>query len=153
MSMKSIRVACAVIEYGDKVLAAQRSRIMTMPLKWEFPGGKLKEGESPEECLARELEEELCIRVRIKRALPRVYYRYDDFDIELIPFVCSLAGGTLMLREHSAVAWLSPHQLPELDWPGADIPVIAAYLASIDEERALRLDCPERYIRENAVLS
>ncbi|MDD3295699.1 MAG: (deoxy)nucleoside triphosphate pyrophosphohydrolase [Geobacteraceae bacterium] len=153
MSTKSIRVACAVIEYDGKVLAAQRSSIMTMPLKWEFPGGKLHEGESPEKCLARELEEELCIRVRIKRALPRVYYSYDDFDIELIPFVCGLAGGRLMLREHSAIAWLSPHQLPELDWPGADIPVIASYLASIEGERAVRLDYPESHIRRNSVSS
>jgi 8-oxo-dGTP diphosphatase len=130
---KAIRVACAVIEDEGKVLAAQRSETMSMPLKWEFPGGKLHEGEKPEECLARELNEELGIRVRIERALPPVFHRYEDFAIELIPFVCTLAGGMLLLHEHRALAWVSPHQLTELDWPAADIPVIASYLASLNE--------------------
>jgi len=130
---RSIRVACAVIEDDGKILAAQRSETMSMPLKWEFPGGKLHDGESAEECLARELMEELGVRVRIKRALPPVYHCYDDFAIELIPFVCSLAGGNLLLNEHRAIAWISPHQLTELDWPAADIPVIASYLALLKE--------------------
>jgi 8-oxo-dGTP diphosphatase len=130
----SIRVACAVIEDGGKVLAAQRNETMNMPLKWEFPGGKLHEGESAEDCLARELLEELGIRVRIERALPPVFHCYAEFSIELIPFVCTLAGGNLLLNEHRAVAWLSPHQLPELDWPAADIPVIASYLTSLKDE-------------------
>lgn len=133
MAGRSIRVACAVIEDDGKILAAQRSETMSMPLKWEFPGGKLHDGESAEECLARELMEELGVRVRIRRALPPVYHCYDEFAIELIPFVCSLAGGNLLLNEHRAIAWLSPHQLTELDWPAADIPVIASYLASLKE--------------------
>lgn len=133
MAGRSIRVACAVIEDDGKILAAQRSETMSMPLKWEFPGGKLHDGESAEECLARELMEELGVRVRIKRALPPVYHCYDEFAIELIPFVCSLAGGNLLINEHRAIAWLSPHQLTELDWPAADIPVIASYLALLKE--------------------
>lgn len=133
MAGRSIRVACAVIEDDGKILAAQRSETMSMPLKWEFPGGKLHDGESAEECLARELMEELGVRVRIRRALPPVYHCYDEFAIELIPFVCSLAGGNLLLNEHRAIAWLSPHQLTELDWPAADIPVIASFLASLKE--------------------
>jgi len=130
---ESIRVACAVIEEDGKVLAAQRSETMNMPLKWEFPGGKLHKGESAEECLRRELMEELGIRVRIQRALPPVYHCYDDFAIELIPFVCSLEGGNLLLNEHRAIAWISPPHLTELDWPAADIPVIASYLATLKE--------------------
>jgi len=102
---------------------------MSMPLKWEFPGGKLHNGESAEECLERELKEELGIRITIKHPLPAVFHRYDDFDIELIPFVCSFAGGNLVLHEHRALAWLSPQELNSLDWPAADIPVISSYLA------------------------
>lgn len=133
MSERRIRVACAVIEDEGKVLTAQRSESMSMPLKWEFPGGKLHEGESAEECLARELLEELGIRVRIERALPPVFHCYEDFAIELIPFVCTLAGGQLLLHEHRALAWVSPRQLVEFDWPAADLPVIASYLASMGE--------------------
>jgi len=133
---KIIRVACAVIEDGGKVLATQRNTTMSMPLKWEFPGGKLHPGENPEECLARELMEELGIRATIQHALPPVHHRYEDFTIELIPFVCTLAGGTLVLHEHRALAWLSPHELPELDWPAADIPVIASYLALLAGQKS-----------------
>ncbi len=131
MVRKTVRVACAVIEDGGMILAAQRSETMHMPLKWEFPGGKLKEGESAEVCLIRELMEELGVRVRIVRALPPVFHCYGDFTIELIPFVCTLAGGALQLHEHRAIAWLPPRLLSELDWPAADIPVIASYLASL----------------------
>lgn len=131
MVRKTIRVACAVIEDGGTVLAAQRSETMNMPLKWEFPGGKLLTGESAEACLARELMEELGVRIRIVRPLPPVFHCYEDFTIELIPFVCTLAGGALQLHEHRAIAWLPPRLLPELDWPAADIPVIASYLASL----------------------
>jgi len=131
-----VRVACAVIEDAGKILATQRNTTMSMPLKWEFPGGKLHAGESPEECLARELEEELGIRVTIKHALPPVHHCYEEFTIELIPFVCALAGRTLVLHEHRAMAWLSPHELQELDWPAADLPVIASYLALLDRQNS-----------------
>jgi 8-oxo-dGTP diphosphatase len=133
---RTVRVACAVIEDAGKVLATQRNTTMSMPLKWEFPGGKLHAGESPEECLARELEEELGIRATIKHALPPVHHCYEDFTIELIPFVCALAGDTLVLHEHRALAWLSPHELHELDWPAADLPVIASYLALLAGQKS-----------------
>lgn len=128
MSSGAIRVACAVIEDGGRVLAAQRSPSMSMPLKLEFPGGKVREGESPEECLVRELEEELGLKVRIVRPLPAVFHRYPEFTIELFPFVCALAGGRLRLNEHSAVAWLAPSLLREMDWAAADIPAVEYYL-------------------------
>lgn len=136
MKDRTVRVACAVIEDAGKVLATQRNTTMSMPLKWEFPGGKLHPEESPEECLARELEEELGIRATIKHALPPVHHRYEEFTIELIPFVCTLAGGTLVLHEHREMAWLSPHELQELDWPAADLPVIASYLALLDGQKS-----------------
>jgi 8-oxo-dGTP diphosphatase len=135
MNEQIIRVACAVIQDQGKVLAAQRCPTMNMPLKWEFPGGKLHEGESAEECLARELDEELGIRVRIDHALPPVFHRYEEFAIELIPFVCTLTGGRLRLNVHRALAWLSPHELKVMDWPAADIPVIASFLALLANNR------------------
>lgn len=135
MKRRSIRVACGVIEDGDKVLAAQRSETMNMPLKWEFPGGKLHEGESAEECLVRELYEELGVRAIVGRPLPPVFHSYVDFDIELLPFVCTIKEGEISLAEHRAIAWVTPHELGKLDWPEADMPVIASYLESLGGER------------------
>jgi 8-oxo-dGTP diphosphatase len=122
-----IHVACAVIERDGLVLAAQRSATMAMPLAWEFPGGKIHHGESPEECLRRELVEELGIRVRVGRPLPLSTHSYPSFTITLYPFVCSIEAGEITLNEHAAVAWLTPERLHELEWAEADLPVIEAY--------------------------
>lgn len=137
MTIQSIKVACGVIEDRGKVLVAQRSETMSMPLKWEFPGGKLHEGESAEDCLVRELYEELGVIAVVGRQLPPVFHRYVDFDIELLPFVCTLKEGEISLTEHRAIAWVAPCKLGELDWPEADIPVIASYLESLKGERKL----------------
>jgi len=110
------------------VLATRRSATMSLPLKWEFPGGKLEPGESPQECLHRELHEELGVQVSIAADLPIVTHSYPDFTCTLYPFVCTLAGGELILHEHDQLVWLSPSQLHSLDWLAADLPVLAAYL-------------------------
>lgn len=124
-----VHVACAIIERDGLVLAAQRSEGMNLPLKWEFPGGKLEAGETPGECVIRELHEELAVRVGIGPALPAATHSYDTFTVTLYPFVCSLDSGEITLHEHRAIAWLEPERLPELDWAEADLPVIADYLA------------------------
>ena len=124
-----INVACAVIERGPLVLAAQRSGKMSMPLKWEFPGGKIHGNESSEECLVRELMEELNVRVAIKSSLTPVTCDYKDFIVTLHPFVCEITAGDIVLHEHRAIKWLLPTELFSLEWPEADIPVIEEYLA------------------------
>jgi 8-oxo-dGTP diphosphatase len=124
-----LHVACAIIEHEGRVLVAQRSETMSLPLKWEFPGGKLEQGETPEQCLARELREELALEIRIGQALPPAMHSYEAFRVTLYPFVCSLAGGVMRLHEHRAVAWVEPGCMAGLDWAAADLPVIAAYLA------------------------
>ena len=126
---RHINVACAVIERGPHVLAAQRSEKMSMPLKWEFPGGKIHDNESSEDCLVRELMEELNVRVSIKSALTKVTCDYADFTVTLHPFVCSITSGDIVLHEHRAIKWLLPMELSSLEWPEADIPVIEEYLA------------------------
>ena len=103
---------------------------MSLPLKWEFPGGKIEAGESPEECLSRELREELGISVLIGTALPPVTHGYPDFTVTLYPFTCRLAEGVITMHEHHALEWIEPQRLGELDWAAADLPVIDAYLAS-----------------------
>jgi len=127
---RHIRVACAIIERDGLVLAAQRSASMSLPLKWEFPGGKIDGEETPEECLHRELREELGVRVEIRGGIPPTTHRYAAFSVTLHPFVCALGAGTPSAHEHAALVWLEPGQLPSLDWAEADLPVIAAYLAS-----------------------
>lgn len=122
-----IRVSCAIIERDGLVLAAQRSGSMSLPLKWEFPGGKIKEGESPEDCLSRELIEEMGIQPAVGRPLPPSTHHYDKFTVTLFPFVCSIRSGTITLHEHAAVTWLPPWDLSSLDWAEADRPVLESY--------------------------
>ena len=128
--IRHIRVACAIIEEDGLVLAAQRSETMSMPLKWEFPGGKIEDGESATECLQRELLEELGIVVSICKQLPTASHLYDDFAISLYPFICSLERGDITLHEHRAITWVPPECMLHLEWAAADLPVIDSYLQS-----------------------
>jgi 8-oxo-dGTP diphosphatase len=107
---------------------------MSMPLKWEFPGGKIHEGETLEECLRRELVEELGIVTRIGPALPPTTHQYPDFTITLYPFFCAIKSGDLIPHEHAEVAWLRPDELPFLDWADADRPVVNSLLAMPSED-------------------
>lgn len=125
-----IHVTCAIIERAGRVLATQRSAAMSMPHKWEFPGGKIDPGETAEECLRRELLEEIGIKARIGRSLPASTHQYPAFTITLHPFVCTIEEGEIVLHEHEALLWLEPGELLCLDWAEADIPVLAAYLSS-----------------------
>ncbi|MFO0792771.1 MAG: (deoxy)nucleoside triphosphate pyrophosphohydrolase [Candidatus Brocadiaceae bacterium] len=125
--MKHIQVACAIIEKEGKVLSAQRSKSMSLPLKWEFPGGKINNGESLIECLKRELQEELGIEAAIGHLLPPVTHRYQTFLVTLHPFICKIIAGEITLHEHIALAWLTPQELHTLDWAEADVPVIQLY--------------------------
>ena len=122
--MNHIHVACAIIELKGKVLCAQRSEAMSMPLKWEFPGGKIDEGESPQECLKRELREELGIDASVGQPLTATTHQYPSFSVTLYPFICKIISGDITLHEHSAMVWLPVEELHTLDWCEADWPVI-----------------------------
>jgi 8-oxo-dGTP diphosphatase len=126
-----LQVACAIIERRGLVLATQRSGTMSLPLKWEFPGGKIRAGETPADCLRRELLEELGIEAPVIEALPLSTHRYASFTVTLHPFRCGEPSGPITLHEHAALAWVSPGDLPSLDWAAADLPVIAAYRARV----------------------
>jgi 8-oxo-dGTP diphosphatase len=124
-----LEVTCAIIERNNKVLVAQRSDIMSLPLKWEFPGGKIEENEIAENCLLREIAEELSIQIEIIQRLSDSVYAYSESKIiKLIPFVCKLIGGELILKEHAQYLWLDKSELTSLDWADADIPVLNNYL-------------------------
>ena len=101
---------------------------MSLPLKWEFPGGKIDPGESPEECLVRELREELRILVRLEQKLPISTHHYPSVTVTLHPFVCTMATGHPNPQEHDTITWYDPEALRTLDWAAADVPVLATYL-------------------------
>ena len=123
-----VHVACAIIERDGLILAAQRNGSKSLPLKWEFPGGKIDPGESPEACVKRELLEEMGISIFIRAALPPSTHFYSDFSVTLYPLVCTIASGKITLHEHAAISWVSPEELSGLDWAEADLPVIGMYL-------------------------
>jgi 8-oxo-dGTP diphosphatase len=129
--MKHFHVTCAIIEIDGKVLSTQRSAAMSLPLKWEFPGGKINDGELPADCLRRELIEELGLYITVGRALPPHTHRYRTFTVTLHPFVCAIASGEITLHEHAAFSWLPPEELHTLDWAEADLPVIQTYTDSL----------------------
>ena len=104
---------------------------MPLPLKWEFPGGKVEASEDPEECLKREIREELGIDIIIVERLISNKHTYpDQKSFKLVPFRCILAGGELDAKEHKMVKWLNRSELRELDWADADIPVLNNYLTN-----------------------
>lgn len=124
-----IHVTCAVIEHDHKILICQRSATMTLPLKWEFPGGKIEEGESKEECLKREIREELGLTIEVGQALPSVTHHYPTFSITLYPFLCSIESGILTPLEHAQVLWVDLKTLESFDWAQADIPIVQKLLS------------------------
>ncbi len=135
--MRKIDVACAIIEKDGQVLAAQRSAAMSLPLKWEFPGGKIEPGESAAACLMREIAEELAVGIVIRAPLALSDWQYPDFAITLHPFVCALADNrSLRLLEHHAIRWLLPTDLVTLDWAAADAPVLRNYFRYRQKEES-----------------
>lgn len=123
-----LKVSCAIIESDGKILAAQRGENMRNAGKWEFPGGKIEEGESAEACIIREIKEELMIDIEVLAQEEAVNYVYPDFKICLIPFRCKQIGGNITLNEHQSISWKSPHKLEDLDWSSADILVMKQYV-------------------------
>ncbi len=125
MNRPLVRVTCAVIIREGRVFAARRGKQSRQALKWEFPGGKVEHGETDEECLQRELAEELSMKVHILQRLPSHIHPYADFTIELLPFLCELLSFHHENREHHETAWLRPDELSAMDWTEADVPLAA----------------------------
>lgn len=116
-----IEVTCAIIVQAAKVLAAQRSGSMDLPGQWEFPGGKIEPGETAEACIVREIKEELGLDIRVQSSLTPVEHHYPSKSIRLIPFVCEVVGGELVVLEHARVAFFKKEELMGLNWAAADL--------------------------------
>lgn len=125
-----IEVTCALIRNDEGlVLAVRRGPAMDNAGKWEFPGGKTGPGEDHEDCIIREIDEELGICIIINSKLDNVEYDYGDKQIRLIPFLCETLSSKPVLREHDEYRWMKPGELLKLDMTAADIPVARQYFS------------------------
>ncbi len=122
---KIIPVSCAVIFFQNKILAVRRSPQMPLAGFWEFPGGKVEKGESPQECLLREILEELELKIQVGIELPISEYSYlEGKTIRLIPFLAQIKSDEINLLEHDKYLWLGVNELFEVNWAIADIPIV-----------------------------
>ncbi len=113
-------VAAAVVERGGRLMLCQRLPNAHNGLKWEFPGGKLEAGETPEAALARELREELDIDVAVGRIRDAVLHRYPDRDVLVLFYSCALVSGEPTAVQCNAIAWVKPEDMLRYDFAGAD---------------------------------
>jgi 8-oxo-dGTP diphosphatase len=119
--------ACALIDADGRVLLAQRPKGKSMAGLWEFPGGKIEAGETPEQSLIRELEEELGIVVKEACLAPLTFasHGYADFHLLMPLYVCRRWDGTVTAREGQGLAWVRPNRLRDFPMPPADLPLVA----------------------------
>ena len=124
--MKIIKVVAAVIEFEGKYLCVQRGEHTYdyLSYKFEFPGGKLEEYETPEQALIREIKEELDYTIKVGRKLLTVDHEYPNFWLIMSVYLCQAHDTNFVLKEHVQHKWMEKSQLIELDWAAADIPVV-----------------------------
>ena len=121
--MKRIEVVAAIIRKDGKIFATQRG-YGDFKDWWEFPGGKIEAGESPEQALVREIREELSTDIIIEKLLHTVEYDYPKFHLTLHCYLCTLASGSLHLNEHEAARWLAKDDIYTVKWLPADEEVL-----------------------------
>ena len=130
--MKHYNVVAAVVCHDGKYLCMQKgkTKFEYTSYKWEFPGGKIEPGETPQQALARELMEEMEYPVEVGEELVTVNHEYPDFSITMTAFLCTLKGDAdgFKRREHADSKWCSKEELKGLDWAAADIDVVEGIL-------------------------
>lgn len=120
---KVIEVVAAIIRDGDRIFATQRG-YGEFKDGWEFPGGKIEAGETPEQALIREIKEELDIEIKVGELLHTVEYDYPKFHLRMYCFFCTIKSGELVLREHEAAKWLTKETLNSVEWLPADLELV-----------------------------
>lgn len=121
--MKTVKVVAAIIKDGEKIFATQRG-YGEFKDGWEFPGGKIEPGETPQEALKREIREELETEIEVGAWIDTVEYDYPDFHLSMDCFLCTIKSGDLVLKEHEAAKWLSKDTLYSVEWLPADVELI-----------------------------
>ena len=121
--MKSIKVVAAIILHDNQIFATQRG-YGDFKGGWEFPGGKVEPGESPQEALRREIREELAMEIEVGELFETVEYDYPTFHLSMDCFWTEIVSGDLVLREHAAAKWLTKEELDSVEWLPADITLI-----------------------------
>ncbi len=126
--MKTVRVVAAVIkaenEKGQPIIFATQRGYGDLKGGWEFPGGKIEEGETPQEALKREIMEELDTEISVGDLIDTIEYDYPTFHLSMDCFWCQIVKGDLVLKEHEAAKWLSKDELDSVEWLPADVTLI-----------------------------
>ena len=126
--MKTVRVVAAVIkatnDNGEPIIFATQRGYGDFKGGWEFPGGKIEEGETPQEALKREIMEELDTEILVGELIDTVEYDYPTFHLSMYCFWCEIVKGDLVLKEHEAARWLAKEQLGDVEWLPADIDLV-----------------------------
>lgn len=128
--MKTIEVVAAIIRNGEQIFATQRG-YGEFKDGWEFPGGKIEQGETPQQALIREIKEELDTEIEVGELIQTVEYDYPQFHLTMHCFWCTVKSGDLVLKEHEAARWLTKETLDSVDWLPADEGLIEKIRESI----------------------
>lgn len=121
---KRIEVVAAVFRKGNKYFCAQRKNSGELALKWEFPGGKIEQGETHQQALTREIKEELSTEIKVNDRIMTVEHEYNGFILTMHAYYCEILQGQLVISEHLDSKWLSTSEMDDYDFAAADIPII-----------------------------
>lgn len=132
--MKTVEVVAAVIRDQNRIFATQRG-YGDLKGGWEFPGGKMEKGETPQEALIREIKEELDTEIEVGELIDTVEYDYPKFHLKMHCFFCSVKQGNLVLKEHEAAKWLTLETLDSVDWLPADLSLIEKIRKSLNHHK------------------